>query len=43
MLRFSARHRIAPVVERRPLEDVNAAMDRVRGNAVRYRMVLDVG
>jgi len=43
MLRFAARHRIAPVIERRPLEDVNAAMDRVRGNAVRYRMVLDVG
>ena len=43
MLRFAARHRIAPVIERRPLEDVNAAMDRLRGNAVRYRMVLDVG
>jgi uncharacterized zinc-type alcohol dehydrogenase-like protein len=42
MLRFAARHGIAPVIERRPLEDVNAAMDRVRDNAVRYRMVLDV-
>jgi alcohol/geraniol dehydrogenase (NADP+) len=43
MLRFSARHRIAPVVERMPLADVNAALERVRKNEARYRMVLDVG
>ena len=43
MLRFSARHRIAPIVERMPLEAVNAAVDRVRRNEARYRMVLDVG
>ncbi len=42
MLRFSARHHIAPVVERMPLADVNAAIDRVRRNEARYRMVLDV-
>jgi uncharacterized zinc-type alcohol dehydrogenase-like protein len=41
MLRFSARHRIAPVVERMPLARVNEAMDRVRRNEARYRMVLD--
>jgi alcohol/geraniol dehydrogenase (NADP+) len=43
MLRFVARHRIAPVIERRPLAEVNAAIVRVRKNEVRYRMVLDVG
>ncbi len=43
MLRFSARHRIAPVVERMPLADVNAAVERVRRNEARYRVVLDVG
>jgi uncharacterized zinc-type alcohol dehydrogenase-like protein len=42
MLRFSARHRIAPVVERMPLSQVNTAIDRVRRNEARYRMVLDV-
>jgi uncharacterized zinc-type alcohol dehydrogenase-like protein len=42
MLRFAARHRIAPVIERMPLAEVNAALDRVRRNEARYRMVLDV-
>jgi uncharacterized zinc-type alcohol dehydrogenase-like protein len=42
MLRFSARHRIAPVVERMPLDQVNLAIDKVRKNEARYRMVLDV-
>ena len=42
MLRFAARHRIAPVVERMPLAEVNAAVERVRRNEARYRMVLDV-
>jgi uncharacterized zinc-type alcohol dehydrogenase-like protein len=43
MLRFSARHRIAPVIERMPLEAADQALARVRRNEVRYRMVLDVG
>ena len=42
MLRFAARHRIAPMVERMPLADVNAAIERVRRNEARYRVVLDV-
>jgi len=42
MLAFAARHRVTPIVERAPLEQVNAAIDRVRRNEVRYRMVLDV-
>jgi uncharacterized zinc-type alcohol dehydrogenase-like protein len=42
MLRFAARHRIAPIIERMPLEDVNAAIERVRRNEARYRVVLEV-
>lgn len=41
MLDFAARHRIGAVVERAPMADVNQALDRVRKNAVRYRMVLE--
>jgi alcohol/geraniol dehydrogenase (NADP+) len=41
MLRFSARHKIAPQVERVPLESVNLAIARLRKNDVRYRFVLD--
>ena len=42
MLRFAARHRIAPIIERAPLAQVNEAIARVRRNEARYRMVLDV-
>ncbi len=42
LLQFSARHAIAPLVERMPLEEVNTSIARVRRNEVRYRMVLDV-
>jgi uncharacterized zinc-type alcohol dehydrogenase-like protein len=42
MLQFSARHKIAPHVERMPLDEVNTAIARVRRNEPRYRMVLDV-
>jgi uncharacterized zinc-type alcohol dehydrogenase-like protein len=41
MLRFAARHGVAPTVEHAPLEAVNAAIDRLRRNEVRYRVVLD--
>ena len=43
MLRFSARHGIKPVVETMPLDQVNAAIERVRKNEARYRMVLEMG
>jgi uncharacterized zinc-type alcohol dehydrogenase-like protein len=43
MLRFAARHRIAPVVEHMPLDQVNAALERVRKNEARYRVVLETG
>lgn len=42
MLQFAARHRINPVVERMPLDQVNQALDRVRRNEARYRMVLEM-
>jgi uncharacterized zinc-type alcohol dehydrogenase-like protein len=42
MLQFSARHEIAPLVQRMPLDEVNTAIARVRNNEARYRMVLDV-
>jgi uncharacterized zinc-type alcohol dehydrogenase-like protein len=41
MLDFAAAHRIAPVVETAGLHAVNAALDRVRENRVRYRMVIE--
>jgi alcohol/geraniol dehydrogenase (NADP+) len=40
MLGFAARQRIAPEVQLMPLSEVNAAIDRLRKNQVRYRMVL---
>lgn len=40
MLHLAAIHGIAPIVETFPLQDVNAAIRRVRDNAVRYRAVL---
>jgi len=40
MLAFSARHHITPQVETLPMSEVNAAIRRVRENAVRYRVVL---
>jgi len=42
MLTLADRHGIAPIVEVSPLEEVNAALDRLRANAVRYRAVLRV-
>jgi uncharacterized zinc-type alcohol dehydrogenase-like protein len=41
MLAFAARHRIGAIVERAKMSDANAALERVRANAVRYRMVLE--
>jgi uncharacterized zinc-type alcohol dehydrogenase-like protein len=40
MLQFAARHHIHAQVEVLPLAEVNAAIDRVRQNRARYRMVL---
>jgi uncharacterized zinc-type alcohol dehydrogenase-like protein len=42
MLRFCARHRVAPTIETLPMDEVhvNQAIDRLRENKVRYRAVL---
>jgi uncharacterized zinc-type alcohol dehydrogenase-like protein len=40
MLAFAAQHGVAAEVETAPMADVNAALQRVRENKVRYRMVL---
>jgi uncharacterized zinc-type alcohol dehydrogenase-like protein len=42
MLQFSAEHRINTAVESMPLDQVNLALDKVRKNQARYRMVLTV-
>ena len=40
MLAFAAEHGIGAQVETTPMAEVNAALQRVRENRVRYRMVL---
>ncbi len=40
MLEVAARHKIQAVVEHFPMRDANAAVERVRKSAVRYRAVL---
>lgn len=40
MLEFSARHNITPQIELFDMKELNTALDRVRGNDVRYRAVL---
>lgn len=42
MLALAARHSITAVSERMPLDRVNEALDRVRTNQARFRMVLDM-
>ncbi len=42
MLAFAARHGIHAQVETFPLSEVNTAIDRVRKNQARYRMVLQI-
>jgi uncharacterized zinc-type alcohol dehydrogenase-like protein len=40
MLRFAARHRIAPTGETRPMHEVNLGIERLRENRARYRVVM---
>lgn len=42
MLTFAARHKVKPQIETAPLAEVNAAIEKVRKNQARYRMVLEV-
>ena len=41
MVRFAARHGIAPMTEHFRLSEVNGAMDRLRSGQARYRIVLE--
>ena len=41
MLRFAALHAVRPAIEVLPLVQVNVALDKVRRNQARYRMVLE--
>jgi uncharacterized zinc-type alcohol dehydrogenase-like protein len=41
MLAFSARHGVAPQIQRMPMAEANAALTRLRQNQVRYRVVLE--
>ncbi len=41
MLSLAADHAIAPITERMPMSQANAALDRVRAGAARLRVVLD--
>jgi uncharacterized zinc-type alcohol dehydrogenase-like protein len=43
MLQFAARHGITAQAEVLPMAQVNAAIDKVRENRARYRMVLANG
>ena len=40
MLDFAALHNIKACTEAMPMSEVNAGLDRVRDNQVRYRVVL---
>ena len=42
MLIFAARHHITSQIELLPMSDVNIALEKVRNNQARYRMVLEV-
>lgn len=42
MFSFAAKHQILPWIEKRPLVEIHAAMERLRENQVRYRVVLEM-
>lgn len=41
MLRFAARHRIAPIVEHFPMSRINEAIEHLESGKAKYRVVLD--
>jgi len=41
MLTFTARHGVAPTIERFPMSRVNDALDRLKSGKARYRIVLE--
>ncbi len=42
MLAFAAKNNIKPMIERMPLSQINQAIERVKANAARYRIVLEI-
>jgi uncharacterized zinc-type alcohol dehydrogenase-like protein len=40
MLDFAARHKIKPIIEQYPFDQVNKAFDRLKSGDTRYRIVL---
>ena len=42
MLAFAARKKIKPQIEKMPLAKVNEAIERIKANAARYRIVLEI-
>lgn len=42
MLAFAEKHRIAPKIEEMPLSSINEAIEKVRNNKARYRIVLKI-
>lgn len=40
MLKFSAKHNIAPIIEHATMSQCNEGLDRLRSNSVRYRIVM---
>jgi alcohol/geraniol dehydrogenase (NADP+) len=42
MLQFAARHKIKPQIELFPLAEVNRAIEKVKANEARYRVVLEI-
>lgn len=42
VLEFCAKHRIAPEIEKIPIQEINAAYDRMADKEVRFRYVIDM-
>jgi D-arabinose 1-dehydrogenase-like Zn-dependent alcohol dehydrogenase len=40
MLRFAAEHNVRPQVELLPMKDIQIALEKVKNNQARYRIVL---
>ena len=41
MLNFSARHGVAPMIEKFPMSRVNEALEHLKSGKARYRIVLE--
>jgi alcohol dehydrogenase (NADP+) len=41
MLAFAAKHNVRPIIQRRPMDEVNEGIKSVRDGSVRFRVVLE--